>query len=120
MGGVGGRELAGLVVGARAVLHLLGLVEVPHLVLEVDRGDALLLAAHAHDVLARLIFVVRLVTAEIAGLGFGLLAGLGGLAVALEEGRADCELGGLAGLDLLISDCLNIFLFFFGGVPGIY
>lgn len=122
MGGVGGRELAGVVVGTGAAFHhlLLGLVEVPHLILEVDRRDALLLETHADDVLAGLVFVVGLVAAEISGLGFGLLAGLRGLAVALEEGRADCKLGGLAGLYFLIGDCFDILLFFFCGVPRVY
>lgn len=122
MGGVGGRELAGVVVGTGAAFHhlLLGLVEVPHLILEVDRRDALLLETHADDVLAGLVFVVGLVAAEIAGLGFGLLAGLRGFAVALEEGRADCKLGGLAGLYFLICDCFDILLFFFCGVPRVY
>ena len=120
MGGVGGRELAGVVVGARSAFHhLLGFVEVPHLVLDVDRGDALLLAAQADHVLARLIFVVGLVAAKVAGLGLGLLAGLRGLAVTLEEWRSDCELRGLAGLYLLIGDRLDIFLLFFGGVSSV-
>ena len=121
MGGVGRRELARVVVGARAAGDLLlGLVEVPHLVLEVDRGDALLLAPHLGDVLAGLVLVVGLVAAEVAGLGLGLLAGLRGLAVALEEGRANCELGGLAGLDLLVGDGLDVLLLLLGGVPRVY
>ena len=122
MRGVRGRELAGVVMGTGAAFHhlLLGLVEVPHLVLEVDRRDAFLLEAHADDVLPRLIFVVGLVATEIAGLGFGLLAGLRGLPVTLKERRSDCELGGLAGLYFLIRDCLDILLFFFCGVPRVY